>query len=153
MIKDESVIEISSVWEDESLFEVRITASNGKFTGEARCYTIRDEIQKLASAIKGFPKSLSDQVEFSTYSSNDFSYFTMKFACTDGLGHISVRIKVADIITYSNAPQVNNYSEFDIAVEPAAIDSFSTALSELSKARLGEVTAVMKSYPTSRSSR
>lgn len=140
-----SVIEISSIWEDESLFEVKISASNGKFGGEARCYTLRDEIQKLAGEIKDFPKSITSQVEFSTYSGDDFSYFTMKFTCMDGSGHISVRIKIADIVTYSNAPQTNSIAEFNIAVESAAIDSFSAALRELSKAPVGTVKAVLKS--------
>lgn len=140
------MIKICSVWEDESLFEIRITATNGRFAGETCCYTLREEIRKLAQEIKGFPKSVTDQVYFSTYSTDHFSYFAIKFTCVDSSGHTSVRIKIAEIVTYSNASQVNNIAEFDIAVEPAAIDDFSNSLSELSKTPLGKVKAVLTGF-------
>ncbi len=136
-------ISISSVWEDEDIFEIAIRASNGKFCGEARCYTTRDEIGKLSEAIDHFPKSTTDEVHFSTYSSDNFSYFTFHFICIDGSGHIVVRVKIADIVTYSNARPNNNIAEFDLSVDPAAIDTFSSELSKLSKSNIGNVTAVL----------
>ena len=136
-------IKLSSVWEDEDLFEVAIHASNNKFCGEARCYTTRDEIEKLSQAIDRFPKSTTDEVQFSTYSSDDFSYFSFHLLTMDGSGHVVVRVKVADIVTYSNARPDNNVVEFDLMVEPAAIDTFSGELSKLSKAKIGAVMAVL----------
>jgi len=136
-------ITVSAVWEDDDLFEISIRASNRKFCGEARCYTTRDEIRKLSEAIDRFPQSTADEVRFSTYSSDNFSYFTFHFLCIDGLGHVVVRVKIADIVMYSNARPDNNIAEFDLAVEPAAIDTFSSELSKLSKANIGDVTAVL----------
>lgn len=54
-----------------------------------------------------------------------------------------VRVKVADIIVSSNAHPNNNIAEFDLMVEAAATDTFSSVLSKLSKAFIGEVTAVL----------
>lgn len=136
-------ITLSSVWEDADLFEIAIRASNNKFCGEASCYTTRDEIRKLSEAIDRFPKSTADEIHFSTHSSDDMSYFSFHFRCTDGSGHVVVRVKVADIVIYSNARPDNNIAEFDLVVEPAAIDTFSSELSNLSKARIGDAMAVL----------
>ena len=136
-------IKISSVWEDEDLFEISIYASNSKFCGEARCYTTREEIRKLSEVIECFPRSPTSDIHFSTYSSDNFSYFSLHFLCIDGSGHIIVRVKVADILVSYNAYPVKNFAEFDIAVEPASIDIFSRGLSILSSAVIGDVTAVL----------
>lgn len=136
-------ITITSVWEDDDLFEVAIRACNNKFCGEACCYTTRDDIRKLSEAIDRFPKSTADEVRFSTHSSDNFSHFSFHFLCTDGLGHVVVRVKVADIVIYSNALPDNNIAEFDLVVEPAAIDTFSSELSKLSKAKIGDAMAVL----------
>ncbi|MDD5332293.1 MAG: hypothetical protein PHS32_00990, partial [Rhodoferax sp.] len=135
---------ISSVWEDDGLFEIAICAANGKFCGEARCYTTRQEMTKLSLAIGGFPKSTADEVHFSTYSSDRLSYFSVHFFCVDGSGHVLVRVKVADIVACHNARSDNNLAEFDLAVEPAAIDTFSSELARLAGANIGDVTAVLK---------
>lgn len=136
-------IEISSVWEDVDLFEVSVRASNGKFRGEATCYTTRLEIEKLSESIAGFPKSTRDDVRFSTFLNNDNSYFTLQFICVDSSGHVAVLVKVADLRCYSNARPDRNVAEFELEIEPAAIDRFSAELARLSSANIGDVTAVL----------
>ncbi len=98
---------------------------------------------KLSQAIGGFPKSTADEVHFSTYFSDSLSYFSVHFLCTDGSGHVVVRVKVADTVIYSNARPDNNLVEFDLPVEPAAIDTFSSELAQLAGANIGDVTAVL----------
>ena len=134
-------IEIISVWEDETLFEVSIRANNRKFCGEARCYTTRGEIKSLCNRIGGFPKSAADEVHFSTQYGNSSSYFNLSFVCTDSSAHVVARVKIAEIVAYSNTRPVNDLAEFEIAVEPAAIDTFSRELENLSSANIGVVTA------------
>ena len=136
-------IEIESVWEDESLFEVRIKANNGKFAAEACCYTLREEISQLADSIKDFPKSLQDKVEFSTYGSDNSSYFSLNFNVIDGSGHIVIRVKIAEIHSWSNKPKESNVAEFDMPIESVGINQFSSTLNKLSKAGIGEIKAVM----------
>ncbi len=100
-------------------------------------------MKRLAEAIAGFPKSAADEVRFSTYSSDRFSYFSLHFFCIDGSGHSVVRVKIADVSTYANVRPVTNVAEFDLRVEAAAIDVFSPALSNVSMAGVGAVTAVL----------
>ncbi len=136
-------LEIRSIWEDDGIFEVSVRARNGTFCGECRCYTTREEMQRLAATIGGFPKTVADEVRFSTYASDRFAHFGLHFCCTDGSGHTVVRVTIADVVHYSNARPVNNLAEFDLPAEPAAIDAFARELAELSTAGVRAVTAVL----------
>lgn len=139
-----SKIEFKSIWEDSDLFEVRISASNDCFSGIADCYTIRSEIKKLGELLKGFPKSIDAKCSFSTFGSEDYSYFNLDFKCTDGSGHVKVRVKVVHSILYSNAKTEYYSSEFDIDVEPSKIDIFVPQLIKLAETGIGEVTAILE---------
>ena len=137
-------LSIESIWEDEDLFEVRVKASNGLFSGSADCYTNRDEIAKLAESIQGFPKRIGQEVLFSTGGRDDISFFSLSFKCIDGSGHVIARIKVAHIDSYINAPQENYIAEFDIKVEASAIDVFVNSLKSLSKENIGQISATLQ---------
>ena len=136
-------VHLSSVWEDEDMYEVEIRASNGRFTGKARCYTTREQITELARCVDGFPKSTLHKFHFSTHSGDNFSYFDLNFRCVDGRGGVVVRVKVADIVRFSNAPGTNDIVEFDLGLEPAAIDNFAKDLFALAEAKIGEKSALL----------
>jgi len=136
-------IEIKSIWEDESLLEVKISASNNLFSGSANCYTNRGKIEELANLLNCFPRNLNEVVNFTTGDMDNISFFSLFFKTIDGSGHISVRVKVAHIQTYTNTEQENYVSEFDIFVEPAAIDIFSSKLKALSTSSIGDITATL----------
>jgi hypothetical protein len=140
----ESKLVIKSIWEDEDLFEVQIAASNGLFSGIANCYTLRSEMSKLGELVHGFPKNSDDQVSFTTYGNNNFSYFSIFFKCKDLSGHVVARIKVAHIVNYSDGTREDYLSEFDMEAEPAAIDIFSSSIAQLAGAKIGEISAVLQ---------
>jgi hypothetical protein len=134
-------IEITSVWEDDDLFEVKIMASNGDFSGGEKCYAQRKELIDLAAFLEGFPKSIDHKVNYVEESEN-FSFFTLVFSCNSSW-KVSVRVKIAQIIVYTNAPKVHNVVEFDMAIEPAAIDAFVSSLRVLAGADIGTAKAVL----------
>ena len=140
---DRPGVYLSSVWEDDDLFQVEIRASNGRFAGKARCYTTREQITELARCVDGFPKSTSDAFDFSTHSGDNFSYFGFNFRCVDGRGGVVVRVKVADIVRFTNSPGIDDIVEFDLGVEPASIDNFANELVALAKATIGENPAIL----------
>lgn len=134
-------LEIVSVWEDDDLFEVKVFASNEEFSGGAKCYAQRKELMELALALEGFPKSIGQQVNYIEDSEN-FSFFTLVFSCNSSW-KVNVRVKIAQITTYTNAPKVHNVVAFDMAIEPAAIDTFVSSLKVLAKAEIGMAKAVL----------
>jgi hypothetical protein len=124
-----SFLEIVPIFDNDDFYAVEIKASNGQFAGGATCFTGREEITKLSEALKGFPKHLKDEVDFTTGEKDNSSYFTLKLKCKDSLGHLTMRIKIAHIVVYSTVLQERYISEFDIALTPATVDTFSTELS------------------------
>lgn len=97
----------------------------------------------MARCVDRFPKSTSDAFRFSTHSGDNFSYFGLDFRCVDGRGSVVVRVKVADIVRFSNAPGTDNIVEFDLGVEPASIDNFANELAALAQAKIGEKPATL----------
>ncbi len=141
----DSKLEITSIWEDDDgLFEVRVEASNGLFSGTADCYTDRETIGELSLAIEGFPKRIDQEVRFTTGERDDLSFFSLFFKCKDSSGHVILRVKVAHIESYTNASKERYISEFDIPLEASAIDVFARSLNALSKSKLGEVKATLR---------
>ncbi len=134
-------IAIKSIWEDSDLFEIKIKAFNGMFSGQADCYTTREEMEKLAKDLQGFPKSINDEYEFSTGPNENFSTFSLKFACINKSGHIVVEIRISEKIIYSNIPNVDNFAKFRMPIEAAGIDVFSGQIEYLSKSEIGKVVA------------
>ena len=122
---------------------MEIYASSGRFAGISRCYTTREQIAELARTVDRFPKSTSDVSRFSTEAGDKFSYFALHFQCINGRGGVIVRVKVAERVHFSNAPGIDNVVEFDLDVEPASIDNFSSQLAVLAQAGIGEGRAVL----------
>ena len=138
------LIEIASVWEDSSLFEVRVRASNGQFSGEALCYTTREEVGAWGDKLLGFPRATNDKLNFGTYGNDTHSFFTLAFGCTDGSGHVNARVLISEIEMLPDSSTNVQSAELDLEVEPAAIDIFARGLQALSKSKLGEVRANLK---------
>ncbi|RYY74193.1 MAG: hypothetical protein EOO52_15125 [Gammaproteobacteria bacterium] len=140
----ERKIEIESVWEDDDLFEVKVFASNGSFSGLACCYTQREAILEFANSLSGFPKEQTQTVNFSTGENENFSYFSFSCKCTGKSWNIVARIKVAHIVVDSALPKKEYFSEFDLSIEPSAIDSFVSSLKSLAASEIGSVKAILK---------
>ena len=144
----ESHLAISSIWEDECLFEIRISGTNGAFAGRADCYTNRNEIEELGKLLEVFPKSVSDSFEFTTRSKADLSYFSVSGFCTDNSGHTLLAITIAHIESFTNVRNENYKVNFDLKVEPQAINSFGKQLRRIAKEPLGKTEAVLKTNIT-----
>lgn len=136
-------VAIRGVWEDDDLFEVEISGGNGAFFGTCRCYTIREEIKRFSEALTGFPSTSQDRRTFTTYGSNDFSYFSFEFFCTDSLGSAVARVLIADISKPSNARKQEQRVEFELPIEAAAVDAFCSELKQVATAGLKQVTATL----------
>jgi len=137
-------LKIESIWEDDSLLEIKVVASNGKFSGEAECYTNRTTIAELGNSLIDFPNSLETIVEFTTGERDDLSFFSLKFYCGDGSGHIYMKVKICHNEGYSNKKGEQFSSVFEIPVEPSQIDKFVKSLNRIAIEELGSVSAEIR---------
>jgi hypothetical protein len=119
------------LWNDAHMFEVRVSARNGLFSGSANIYLGIGELAESAEKLRGFPRNPSDKRTL------DFGAFgpqvaggaaTLSFYCGDSAGHASVEVKIeSDYRGKILAQSVLLIA----AVEPAAVDSFVSDLRRL----------------------
>ncbi|WP_412970795.1 hypothetical protein [Glaciecola sp. MF2-115] len=140
----ESKIVISSIWEDEDLFEISIFGSNGSFSGQTDCYTTRDKIKELGKILEKFPISVKDKFKFATRPKEDLSYFSISGLCIDNSGHTLLAITIAHIETFTNTRNENYKVNFDLKVEPLAINTFGKHLMRLATETIAKTEAVLK---------
>ena len=119
---------IEVIWLDDDVLELRVQASNGRFSATAELYAAHTEPAELAASISGFPKSTDDNRE-ATLGTFDAKVagggVQLRFRCTDLLGHAEVRLDVRQRVT--NGPERES-AAFSVRVEPAAVDEFVAAL-------------------------
>jgi len=88
----ESVLSFEAIWEDEHMIEVRVFASNKRFSATVDFYTTRDELKELAISLKHFPNSSDSEVKFRPEEGDDIAPCSLQFNSSDDHnGHISLR--------------------------------------------------------------
>ena len=127
---------VQYLYHDNDILEFKVSAFNGQFAGAAALYVGRDELSRSADGIRGFPKSRSDEREFT------WGAFGPKFAggaarfqirCIDSALHVQASIRIEDANGLQSAVVI-------AALEPAAIDNFIPQLRQLEEELGGEVT-------------
>jgi len=123
--------QVTYLYNDTDIIELRIIADNGRFCGTANVYVGMGELSNVAECLRGFPNDSSDTREVT------LGAFGQKFAggavrlrlyCTDLAGHTTAEIAIeADYATSEVAETATVFAKF----EPAALDDFLKELPEL----------------------
>lgn len=140
----ERYLSIQSIWKDEQMLEIRVSASNGLFSGQADCYIPYGTLPTFREGIAGFPNQIGQSFTFTTGENNNSSFFSTHFRSCDGSGRTVVRIKIAHIEISTNQEPERYMVEFDANVEPLAIDAFAKQLESLEGKGIGEVIATLR---------
>jgi len=119
----ESGIEFEVVWVDEGVVELKIRASNGRFSGET-CVYVRG-IDDLKRPLAGFPSSPSDHRRLELGAGGRAA---LGFSCADGAGHVVVEVRLRTEPDYGGREES---VILHIPVESAAIDAFCAELSRM----------------------
>lgn len=127
-----SFLELKSIWKDEHMFELKVTASNNKFSGETEVYDNYECISDFAKELVNYPND--DKILFYEAGEKDsYSYFSMKYYCIDNAGHIGVEINIESNVPNNYRPEEKNKVKLEIIVEPSAIENFQKELLRLVK--------------------
>lgn len=123
-------IAIRTVWTDDDLHELRVSAGNGTFAGAANVYVTHEEFDQIAQAIEGFPGSIRDRrvVELGTFDRNIAGGgVRLTLHCVDGIGHAALEVEICS----KSSIQGEGTASFSIPFEPAALDRFVGMLQRL----------------------
>ena len=131
----ESGVQISVIYSDEHLIELRVSASNGLFAGQADVYANSEAPAQFAVALRGFPKGASDIREFEL-GSREVGYAGggagFRFYCLDSVGHAAAEVRLRSDTNAKGG--MNDVAVFHIAVAPAALDTFVIQLEQMGAA-------------------
>lgn len=120
------------------MFEIRVTASNGRYAGITEVYDTAESLAAFANSLYGFPQN--DKVLVHEAGEMDgYAYFQMKFYPFGNAGYIGVEVSLEENVfpPYREIEKVK--LKLEIVVEPHAIDVFQKALSQLAKKQEGVV--------------
>jgi hypothetical protein len=119
--------------------EIRISAWNGFFGGTAELYVGIEQMNDVATKLRGFPVNLSDVREVTIGGFGPEwagGAASMRFYCIDGKGHACIEAKIESDYNSSGKAQSVVMTLF---IEPAALDRFVQGLDKLEPEKGGQV--------------
>lgn len=127
--KLKSFLELEIVWKDDDMFELKVTASNGRYFGITEVYDTRESLLSFAQTLINFPKK-NKMTLHEAGRKDGYAYFSMRFYCIDNIGHIGLEVNLEDKVATEFRKEKNKL-KLEIIVEPSAIDNFQNALKNL----------------------
>lgn len=128
--KLKSFLELEIIWKDDDIFELKVTASNGRYFGITEVYDTTESLLSFAQTLIDFPNQNKIAIH-EAGKKNGYAYFSMRFYCIDKVGHIGIEINLEDTVATEFRKEEKNKLKLEIIAEPSAIDNFQKALKNL----------------------
>jgi hypothetical protein len=129
---------IRVIYFDADIYELRVTATNGDFSGSVSLYVAIGYLAELAGELEGFPRTKADErkIEFGTFEPGYAGGgVRAHLRCTDGAGHIQMQLRME-----TDQDDPSQSVSLVLPIEAASIDKFVEELRMLEKDRTGEAT-------------
>ncbi len=131
MYNQESFLEMEIIWKDDDILELKVFASNGRYSGTTEVYDTSDSLIGFAKTLIGYPAE-NPTLTYQAENGRDNS-FVVTFYCVDNSGHIGVQIELEERIREGQ----KNKIKFEINVVPSCIDNFQRELVQMATTRNG----------------
>ena len=132
-------LDLKIVWKDDDMFEVKVSALNGRFAGVTEVYDTPDSLLSFAKSLKGFP--IDNRILFYEAGKKDsYAYYSMRFYQIDNFGHIGVLICLEENVSTEYRAEEKDKISLELLVEPSAIDIFQRELIHLAQNQNGNAT-------------
>ena len=128
----ETGMQITVIYADQHLIELRVASSNGAFAGRVDVYADIGAPAEFARVLRGFPVSRSDVREFEigdTSVADAGGGTGFRFCCVNPVGHAVVEVRL------QSGPRRKGGSSdsalLHISIEAAAVDAFAGQLERM----------------------
>ncbi len=126
-------------WQDESMFELTVSASNTIFCGKASLYALPSDLLKFAGQLKGFPHR-RETLFYEEGRTGNNGYFSMRYYPVGYNGHVGVEINLESNLLGDYREEEKDRVKLEIIVEPGSIDKFQKELYNLAETESGIAT-------------
>jgi hypothetical protein len=140
-------LDLKIIWKDDDMFEVKVTASNGRFSGVTEVYDTSDSLLNFAKSLKGFPND-NRTLLYEAGQKDSYAYYSMRFYTIDNYGHVGVQICLEENVATEFRAEEKDKICLELLVESSAIDIFQRELIHLAQDQTGNATLngeIMKS--------
>ncbi len=91
-VSKKSYLELQIVWKDDDMFQLKVTASNERYSGTTEVYDTTESLYSFAQTLIGFPNG-QQELFHEAGMKDGYAYFSMRFYCIDNAGHIGYWIQ------------------------------------------------------------
>jgi hypothetical protein len=134
-------LDLNIIWKDNDMFEVKVTASNGRFSGVTEVYDTPDSLLSFAKTLKGYPKD-NDILFYEAGKKDSYAYYSMKFYTIDNYGHVGVLVCIEENVSTKFRAEEKDKINLELLVEPSAIDIFQRELIHIAQEQAGNATLI-----------
>jgi hypothetical protein len=129
-------LELQIVWKDDDMFELKVTASNGRYFGTTEVYDTTKSLFSFAQTLINFPNN-NKKLLHEVGDKNGYAYFSMYFYRIGNTAQIGVEINLEGNVATEFRQEEKDKLKLEIIVEPRAIDNFQKELSKLAVTQKG----------------
>ena len=134
---DKRFLKLKVIWKDDDMFELHISASNGRYCGQTEVYDSKHSLLPFAKNLKGFPFG-KDKLSHQCGEKDSHSYFEMRFYKIGFSGKVGVQINMEENVATEYRTEEKDKLSMELIVEPNTIDIFQRELIALAKNEDGE---------------
>jgi hypothetical protein len=133
---NEDKLKFEVIWKDEHMIELRIYASNGRYSGITEVYEVSDSLLKFVYELNKFPFE-KEKLSYSCGKKDSYAYFNMDFYKIGVSGICGVLITMEENVTTEYRKEEKDNLSMELIVEPNAIDTFCRELKSLAEKEEG----------------
>ena len=124
------------IWKDDDMFEIRISANNGRYSGTTEVYEVSESLLAFVKELNGFPTG-KDRITHSCGKKGSYAYFEMEFYKIGGSGKCGVLITMEENVETEYRKEEKDKLSMELIVQPHAIDVFCKELMLLAEKEEG----------------
>jgi hypothetical protein len=142
---NEKYLRLEVIWKDNDMFELQISANNGRYSGITEVYETAESLLGFLNKMSGFPFE-KDKVTHFCGEKGSYAYFGMDFYKIDLNGKCGLLITMEENVETEYRKEEKDKLSMELIVEPNSIDNFCQELKTLAEREEGtaELKAVGK---------
>jgi hypothetical protein len=125
-------LKLEVIWKDDDMFEMRISANNGRYSGITEVYEVTESLLKFVDELSGFPFG-KNKVIHSCGEKDSYAYFEMEFYKIGQTGKCGVLITMEENVSTEYRKEEKDKLSMELIIEPNSIDVFCLELKMLAQ--------------------